>query len=157
MKWSTNELRKLVHIDNQFQYTADMKAFIDDKYIDLVDISLVAIKGNFQVVEDLDQYVFGVEVECTLTMLCAITLNEVEVPLHFTTDLVFGHKLVDDNLHEICGSTIDLDPYIFANILIEMPMKVVSEHAYDNYSEPIITLEDTEEKAKNPFEKLKKE
>ncbi|MDD3126607.1 MAG: YceD family protein [Candidatus Izemoplasmatales bacterium] len=156
MKWSTGELRKLAHIDNQFKYTADLKTYINDDCIDLVDISQVSISGSFQIIEDLDQFVFNVEVECTLTMLCAITLVEVEVPLHFTTDLVFGHELADDNMYEITGSTIDLDPFIFANILIEMPMKVVSEHAYDDYSEPNIVFEATSEQTNSPFAKLKK-
>jgi uncharacterized protein len=157
MKWATHELRKLIHIDNQFRYVADMQAFLNDKLIDLVDISSVEVAGSFLYLEKEDQFVFDVTVDCTLTMLCAITLEEVAVPLHFETDLIFGHDLEDDNLYPIEGNTIDLDPVIFANIVIEMPMRVVSEHAYDHYEEPIVSLDEEEVPDSNPFTKLKNE
>jgi uncharacterized protein len=155
MKWATHELRKLVHIDNQFRYTADMKAFLDENMIDLIDISPVEIAGSFLFLEDQDQYAFDVEVECTLTMICAITLEEVEVPLRFETEMLFGHDLEDDNLYQIEANTIDLDPCVFAEILIEKPMRVVSEHAYDHYEETIVRLDEDEVIESNPFAKLK--
>jgi len=156
MKWSLPELRKLIHIDNEFHYVADFQACMDGSILDLVDISPVNVSGSFQVMEEEDQFIFLIEVECTLTMLCAITLDEVAVPMRFESELVFGHDPEDDNMHLIEGNTIDLDPFVFAEILIEKPMKVVSEHAYDGYKEEIVTLDDEEKTESNPFAKLKK-
>jgi len=156
MKWATHELRRLIRIDNQFEYVADMSAYLNEKLIDLVDISPVEVTGSFEYLEKENQFVFDITVDCTLTMLCAITLEEVAVPLHFETDLIFGHDSEDDNLYLIEGNTIDLDPVVFANIVIEMPMKVVSEHAYDHYEETIVTLDEEELPDSNPFTKLKK-
>jgi len=156
MKWATHELRRLIRIDNQFEYVADMSAYLNEKLIDLVDISPVEVTGSFEYLEKENQFVFDITVDCTLTMLCAITLEEVAVPLHFETDLIFGHDPDDDNLYPIEGNTIDLDPVVFANIVIEMPMKVVSEHAYDHYEETIVTLDEEELPDSNPFTKLKK-
>ena len=156
MKWATHELRRLIRIDNQFEYVADMSAYLNEKLIDLVDISPVEVTGSFEYLEKENQFVFDITVDCTLTMLCAITLEEVAVPLHFETDLIFGHDPEDDNLYLIEGNTIDLDPVVFANIVIEMPMKVVSEHAYDHYEETIVTLDEEELPDSNPFTKLKK-
>jgi len=59
-------------------------------------------------------------------------------------------------MHQIEGNSIDLDPYVFAEILLEMPMKVVSPHAYDHYEETVVTLDEEEKKESNPFAKLKK-
>ena len=156
MKWATHELRRLIRIDNQFEYVADMSAYLNEKLIDLVDISPVEVTGSFEYLEKENQFMFDITVDCTLTMLCAITLEEVAVPLHFETDLIFGHDPEDDNLYLIEGNTIDLDPVVFANIVIEMPMKVVSEHAYDHYEETIVTLDEEELPDSNPFTKLKK-
>lgn len=156
MKWATHELRKLVYINNQFRYTADFQSYLNEKLIDLIDISPVEISGSFQVMQEEDRFIFDIVVDCRVTMLCAITLDEVEVPLHFETDLVFGHDFDDDNMHLIEGNSIDLDPYVFAEILLEMPMKVVSPNAYDHYEETIVTLDEEEKEASNPFAKLKK-
>lgn len=156
MKWSLPELRKLIHINNEFCYVADFHGNLDGSIIDLVDISPVNVSGSFQIMEAEDQFIFLIDVECTLTMICAITLNEVAVPMHFETELVFGHDPEDDNMHLIEGNTIDLDPYVFSEILIEKPMRVVSENAYENYKEEIVTLDDEEKTASNPFAKLKK-
>jgi len=91
----------------------------------------------------------------TLVMACAITLEDVEVPLSFETELVFGTELVDDDVLPIDGITIDLDPSIWGEILVEKPMRVVSEHAYDHYSETRATIEADEPETANPFAKLK--
>lgn len=156
MKWSLPELRKLIHTNNEFRYVADFQGNLDGSIIDLLDISPVNVSGSFQIMEAEDQFIFLVDVECTLTMPCAITLEEVAVPMHFETELVFGHDPEDDNMHLIEGNTIDLDPYVFSEILIEKPMRVVSEHAYENYNEEIVTLDEDEKTASNPFAKLKK-
>ena len=156
MKWATSELRKLVNIDNRFRYSADFTGYLTEDMADLIGISLADISGSFRYLKDEDQYLFDVVVDCTLTMACAITLAPVEVPLHFETDLVFGHEITDDNTLPIEGSTIDLDPVIFANILVEKPMRVVSPDAYDHYEEDIVTLDEDEKMETNPFAKLKK-
>lgn len=156
MKWATKELRKLVHIDNHFRYTADLSEYLNEDLVDLIGISPVDIEGSFQYVEEEDRYVFSIVVDCTLTMACAITLDPLEVPLRFETDLEFGHEITDDNTLPIEGATIDLDPVVFANILIEKPMRVLSPNAYDQYEETIIKLDEDEKNETNPFAKLKK-
>lgn len=156
MKWSISELNKYRLTNNTFDYLADFHSFITDDLIDFIDISLVSVTGSFRVIEAFAEYIFDVKVKCTLTIACAVTLNPVEVPLEFETPLTFSTTLVDDSIYLIEGNTIDLDPVIWANILIERPMRVVSDDAYENYTEEIVTLDKDEILAANPFGKLKK-
>ena len=155
MKWSISELNKYRLTNNTFDYLADFQSFITDDLIDFIDISLVSVSGSFRVIEAFAEYVFDVKVNCTLTIACAITLKPVEVPLEFETSLKFSTSLVDDSVYLIEGNTVDLDPVIWANILIERPMRVVSDDAYEYYQEEIVTLDEDEKIAANPFGKLK--
>lgn len=154
MKWTIQELRKLSRTQNNFHSTCDCKKYINEDEMDILDVSLVDVLGKFQVMERQELYVFELEITCELTMPCAITLEEVLVPLHFHTTLEFAKAFIDDNTHIIEGMTIDLEPYIWAEILVEKPMKVLSEHAYDSYVEELVHL-DEDEINPSPFKTLK--
>lgn len=155
MKWSINELNKFRLTNNTFDYVSDFHSFITDDLIDLIDISDVSVSGSFQVLEAFEQYLFDVKVQCTLTLACAISLKPVEVPMEFETTLSFATSLIDDSVYLIEGNTVDLDPVVWANILIEKPMRVVADDAYDDYIEEIVTLDEEDKLSKNPFGKLK--
>ncbi len=154
MKWTIPELKKLRTTANKFAYTAVFDAFRRDDD-DILAVSPAEIAGSFQVLRDPERFVFSVSVSVTLVMACAITLEDVEVPLTFATELVFGNESVDDDVLPIDGITIDLDPFIWGEIMVEKPMRVVSEHAYDHYSETRATIEADEPETANPFAKLK--
>lgn len=155
MKWSINELNKFRLTNNTFDYVSDFHSFITDDLIDLIDISDVSVSGSFQVLEAFEQYLFDVKIQCTLTLACAISLKPVEVPMDFETTLSFATSLIDDSVYLIEGNTVDLDPVVWANILIEKPMRVVASDAYDEYSEELVTLDEEEKMIQNPFGKLK--
>lgn len=155
MKWSINELNKFRLTNNTFDYVSDFHSFITDDLIDLIDISDVSVSGSFQVLEAFEQYLFDVKIQCTLTLACAISLKPVEVPMEFETTFSFATSLIDDSVYLIEGNTVDLDPVVWANILIEKPMRVVANDAYDEYNEEIVTLDEEEKMTQNPFGKLK--
>ncbi|MBN2504748.1 MAG: hypothetical protein JXB20_05325 [Bacilli bacterium] len=157
MKWTIYELKKHHRTNNSFTYVMDPTVFLKNTDDDLVDAGPVEVKGNFHYVEAEERFVFQVNVICKLKMLCAITLKPVRVDLDFSTQLDFSTKIDDDYTNPIDGVTIDLDAYIWAEILIEKPMKVVSPHAYDNYIEEKTSLTETEIMEDNPFAKLKKQ
>jgi len=154
MKWTIQELRKLSKTLNNFHNYCDCKKYLSEDDPDIHDISDVEVAGNFQVLGSEGLYIFNVEISCVLTMPCAITLEEVKVPLHFETSLEFSQTFIDDNTHVFEGITINLDPYIWAEILVEKPMRVVSQNAYESYSEDIVELEE-DETSTNPFAGLK--
>ena len=60
----------------------------------------------------------------------------------------------NEDFHIIEGITVDLLPIIWSNIVLEKPMRVLSENAYDDFSENNIELE-ADENEKNAFSKLK--
>ncbi len=156
MKWSTLELRKHHRTDNDFSYVFDCHPYIGEDEEDLVDVTPVKVTGIFTWVEAEDRYIFNIDVSCVLTMLCAITLDEVEIPLDFHTVLQFSETVKDDYTMPIEGATLDLDPFVWGEIMVEKPMRALSENAYRDYREEIKELDEEEKLAKSPFAKLRK-
>lgn len=105
------------------------------------------------------------EIECKLTISgimvlpCSITLKETDYPFETKINDTLTHLLEEiGDFEKKVENTIDILPIIWENILMEIPMKVVSENASFEKQEgdgwKLIT--DDEEKVMNPaFEKLK--
>ena len=128
MKWTTHELVKLENTNNEIDEILDLSSFIEET--DILKISDVIVTGDFEIY-DQEEFVFYLNIKCTLTLPCAITLKEVNVDLDIDTEETFSFKENEDS-HIIDGITIDLLPIIWSNIILEKPMRVLSENAYDN-------------------------
>lgn len=157
MKWTIYELRKLVLTNNQFSYQFDPTSFLtEEDYFELISMDQIEVKGNFQYIHEEELFIFDVQVKTNIVMPCAITLEPVDVPIEFETSLEFSKTIVDDSTYLIDGITIDLDSVIFAEVMIEKPMKVVKPGAYEDYHEELVELDQEEQIQNNPFAKLKK-
>ncbi len=74
MKWTVQELIKLQNIDNTFKEVLDFSSYIENT--EIIDISLVQVEGDFEIYES-SIFEFYIEIKCTLTLACAITLENV--------------------------------------------------------------------------------
>ncbi|HKL47380.1 MAG TPA: YceD family protein [Candidatus Izemoplasmatales bacterium] len=156
MKWTIHELKKKVYSENDIDQVVDLKNFITEDFNDLVDISPSKISGYFDYIKEDDVFAFYLSIQTTLTMLCSITLKEVKIDLDFNVELYFSETADADDIHVLDGITVDLNPYIFSEIITEKPMRVISEHAYDQYHEEKKSLNEEEIVSNSPFAKLKK-
>ena len=130
------------------------KEYLND---DIKDISEVKVKGNITT----DGYMIeaNLNIKCDLTLVCSVSLKDVKYPI----DIDIKEEISDDSEEEfdkILNNSIDLLPIIWQNILVEIPMKVVSpdikeENIYgDGWK--FITDEENEEKEIDPrLSKLK--
>jgi len=149
MKWTTHELVKLENTNNEFNETIDLSELITDT--DIIRISPVEVTGDFEIYDN-EEFVFYIDIKCTLILPCALTLKEVEYKMDLSVEEVFTSNKNDDS-NNIDGITIDLFPIIWSNIILEKPMRVVSENAYDE-----VDFENTEfevEEKQNVFANLK--
>lgn len=156
LKWTIHELKKKVYSDNDIDQDLNLESFISEDFNDLIDISNTHVSGYFEYIKEDDIFGFYLNIKTTLTMLCSITLKEVDVELDFNSDLYFSQTSDEDDVHRIDGITIDLVPYIFSEIITEKPMKVIAPGAYDEYEEEIEELDEEEIVSNSPFAKLKK-
>lgn len=112
-----NNLEDEIIIDEEIEIP---KEYLND---DIKDISKVKVKGNIT----SDGYVIeaNLNIKCDLTLTCSVSLKDVKYPI----DIDINEEISDDSEEEfdkILNNSIDLLPIIWQNILVEIPMKVVS-------------------------------
>ncbi len=140
MKWTIHELTKLRNINNEFNEVVDLTSYIDNT--DIISISPVVVSGSFEIYDN-SLYEFYIDIKCTLTLACAITLEKVLYEMDIQVEEVFTSD-VNDEYNTIKGITIDLLPIIWSNIILEKPMRVLSKNAYKNYNSETTDLTEDE-------------
>lgn len=149
MKWTTMQLNKYVNQVFAFDGEIDFTDRIQSDF-DIVKIDKVKVKGEMNIVDG--DYVFNLNINTTIYMQCAITLEE--VPVQIDEDFVetfSKDKETDDNY--IDGITVDLEDVIWLDILSVKPMRVVKE----GVESPFETKRVEEKKKKNSaFKDLEK-
>jgi uncharacterized protein len=106
----------------------DDEVTIDDKLLENTDIkkiSKVKVKGN--IYPEGSNFSVNLNIKCILTLVCSISLKDVEYNIDININEIIGEN--DDILEEnnkIINNSIDLIPIIWQNIILEVPLKVVS-------------------------------
>ena len=98
---------------------------------DSLELNNVKIKGIISK-DTLDNYSIDLNVDGVMVLPCAITLEPVNYPfsVKISGNLEEMLEEINENSKKIENS-IDIFPIIWENILMEIPMKVVSEKAKD--------------------------
>lgn len=121
MKWSLQQLFKYNGKPFTFNFTCDLKKYIEN-ISDILDISEVEVSGVGQNVRN-DRYVFDLNIKCTLTLEDSVTLDPVEYPLNIATTEIFDFVEDEDDVNLIDKNTINLEGVVWENILVLKPMR----------------------------------
>ena len=115
----------------------------------ILDMDEVSVKG--EITNNIEENILNLTIKGKMILPCNLTLEPVDYP--FTLE-------IEENLNEIIENsqkTIDILPIIWENILMEIPMKVISPKAKDMKTKgdgwELIT--DSKEKGNNSLAKLK--
>ncbi len=122
------------------------------KNTDIISLDDVNIKGNISY--NYGRYYISIDIKGEFILPCSLTLEPVSVPLntHVEGDLEKILQEIGQNL----TNTLDIFPIIWENILMEVPLKVVSGKKATKTSGDGWKLITEEEKRVNPeLEKLK--
>ena len=130
MKWSVAQLKKLTV--NPYQFSTEFDFSEEAKNIeDILNIGITLVKGTItRENEDIFkcQYHLGVK----LTLACALTLEPVDYIIDINqVDLIGYPNDENDDLIEITNNTIDLKSIVWDNILVNIPIRVIREDAYE--------------------------
>lgn len=98
------------------------------KSVGLLDLKDVYVKGS--IVRNDELYTLNLFVSGVMVVPCSLTLLPTDYNFSFTIsdDLLNLLSEIDENVKKI-ENTIDIFPIIWENILMEIPMHVVSEKA----------------------------
>ena len=118
----------------------------------ILDMKKVKVTGK--IIPDLDDYQIDINIKGKMILPCSLTLEEVEYP--FDINVIENLSEIDEN-YKKSEKTIDILPIIWENILMEIPMKVISPKSKDMKTKgdgwELIT--DSKEKCNNSLAKLK--
>lgn len=132
----------------------DIKYEFNEKELEGTDLINCSCQVSGEIYKSLtNELAVNLNVKGIMVLPCAITLNPVEYP--FNIDINGEISEISDNFDKNCTNTIDIFPIIWENILMEIPMRVVSEEAKDYKAEGDGWKLITEEEHSSPFDELK--
>ena len=134
MKWTLQQLNGLKNKGLEFDETIDLSELtkIDTQIREVSPVRVIG-KADFS----KNTISFSLEVTGELILPCSRTLADVELPfdLHLTEIFALENSWQseygdeEEEIHLVEGDTIDLKPYIMENILLEIPLQIISENA----------------------------
>ncbi|MDR2832250.1 MAG: YceD family protein [Streptococcaceae bacterium] len=133
MKWSLQELNKKKDIGVPIQVELDLKESLLKRDAEILDISKISVTGNISV--GRSEYIMSYNMQYTITLPSSRSLTPVELPISLMVDEVFQTKeAFEENKDEegvdeiivIEGQTISLDESVEDNILLAIPLKVLT-------------------------------
>jgi uncharacterized protein len=131
MKWSLQELNKKKSVE--FADKLNLTQELTSREPEILDVSEVSISGRVDA--DNGIYSLNFTADYTLTMPSSRSLTPVDVPLQivvseiFTTQAYFESHQADldaDMLFILEKDVIDLDESVADNILLEIPLRVLT-------------------------------
>lgn len=130
----------IIEVDQEYEINEE-----NLKNTDIKKISKIKIKGN---INKLDDYLFDININASgvMTLLCALSLEEVEYPF----DIKIRNTIENStNL----TNTLDIFPIVWENIVLEIPSRVIKKNCKVKTSGDGWNLM-TEDETKNMEEKL---
>lgn len=146
-----NNVDKVIEINEDISFDG-----FDFSGTDLIDLKDVHVSGNLTK-DSMDDICLYLSVSGVMVLPCAITLEEVLHNFSFVVDDKLENILEELKNDKKIENTIDILPIIWENILMEIPMRVVSPNAkLDNLKGDGWRFVTDEVKSLNPeLEKLK--
>lgn len=140
MKWSLQQLQKLTTKPYEFSYEFDGTEFVKD-VDDIIEIMPVQVNGVISYIK-YGTFHIKYNISTTLILQCSLTLEPVEYVFEHTYDEVFSTEPSDDEFL-IENNTLDLDLAVWSNIIIDKPIAVQREDAYEILKERGIALNES--------------
>lgn len=94
---------------------------------EIIDIPHCKVKGNIKKYEE-GLYEIDLNIKGTMILECTISLEEVEYNFNVNVNKSFDSEgKMEENL-KINANTLDIFPFIWENIVLEKPLRIVKEN-----------------------------
>ncbi|KKB39241.1 YceD family protein [Bacillus thermotolerans] len=133
MKWSVIQLQKFRDKGLEIDEMVDM-SHLTSRDTDIRKLAPVHIEGRADI--GTNKVTFHLNVEGQMVLPCSRTLVDVDYPFNFslTETYLLKASLAEEyqeseSVHLVQGDVIDLQPVLEEEILLAVPMQVISEEA----------------------------
>lgn len=147
MKWSLSYLLKNA---NQ-PFTFEESLVFDQELIamnkNLIDIKDIVVSGIGKYQDAVEILTLNLQIHGLMIVKCSLSCMPVEYPFTSIEELkfTFNPKEEDDEIHKIKGNTVNIVPYVWQLITMEVPLRVVSKEINIPKSGPGWQLVDEDE------------
>ena len=143
MKWSLLELKKYQEEPLVFDETLDLKNQLIKRDQQIIDLGPVKVKGFISAGKH--EYLLHYQVVTTMTLPSTRSLEPVALGLDFTVDECFmtpeqfqrrDETIVEEEVLLIDGQTISLDDSVADNLLLAIPLQVLTDEEKESTEMP---------------------
>lgn len=116
-----------IDIDTSYKFNEE-----ELKMLEITSLDDLKVQGSISL-DALDEIYLDLTINGTMVIPCAVTLKPVNYP--FEINISDSLAEIDDNLEKKCQKNqniLDIFPIIWENVLMEVPMRVLSDDA-SNY------------------------
>jgi uncharacterized protein len=134
LKWTVPELLKARNEGLMIDETLSLQD-LSNRDDEVRRVSPVHVSGYAEI--SRTKATFYITVKGEMVLPCSVTLEDVPFPFHFNMSETFLWEASpgddgdedEEEIHDVKDQTIDLIPYIEEAILVEKPIRVISEKA----------------------------
>ncbi len=112
-------------LDKKMIFNFEKEFEKEDLPKDIIDMSVLKIEGTI-FKDNIRGFVIRMNIEGTMILPCAITLKPVSFPFNIVIDDEISNLI--ENAEKI-NNSLDIFPIVWENVLMEIPLRVVSENA----------------------------
>ena len=140
MKFSVQQLQKINPSPLEVSEQIDYRDFLDGlTSSDLLDIALVDVSISISKL-DMNTFQFDYVIHADLGLACALTLERVPYVMDLNISETYSTLPDSDDVYPIEGNTIDTKEIVWSQILMNIPIRVVRDDAYEILKQRNIVL-----------------
>jgi len=138
MKFSLQQFQKITSFPKHDEFELDLKEYLkgsleNSSDTDIKDIDLVKVQIDIFKIDFLT-YRINYKVNTKLILPCTLTLEDVEYPMNIEFDETYTddlYYLESDDYYPFENNSVDISEAVWSNIVINIPIRVVREDAYE--------------------------
>lgn len=131
MKFSVQQLQKINPSPLKVSEQIDYRDFLDGlTSSDILDIALVDVNISISKL-DMNTFQFDYVIHADLGLACALTLERVPYVMDLNVSETYSTLPDSDDIYPIEGNTIDTKEIVWSQILMNIPIRVVRDDAYE--------------------------
>ena len=148
MKWSLQQLQKINNRPYIVNVTYDYSDYLEKIRNTGTETDILDVKNVYAIISiekiDMENFKFDYQINAELEIACALTLEPVPYNMNINVSETYSTNPDedDDNQFPFDGNTIDTKMIVWSNILVNIPIRVVREDAYEILKSRNIVLDE---------------